>query len=379
MRLEGLRGVELEQRKIVGEEFICNLEKGPILGESDEDEERRSKKKKLNYLNSSNQQEKLMSKASNETTNPCDFKADILCMTVGLINNGQPLKIVTKMEKNGQNMNYVLQESEIALSHEDCQRKTHTQSKKKISERKVQKYVSAENRVELAHAHNQKKEKYNESLTSEERDFMEELKLLDYWMVEDTHATYGMDDTNSVQGNFAKLFEELIFLAHRIEIKKIHIQYEELKLEEEIVSRDNNGDEATKNNQQVIKGEMFEPEFSKSFVTLILKESMQQMEMDSKFQSRTELDKVIKEIRILMLKIPERMHTNVKRAVNNREQLTVQDIFSKVSGQLQYKVWKPRRKKITSTRDILQQHEATSDRIQFKVWDPGRRLMTRRS
>ena len=34
-------------------------------------------------------------------------------------------------------------------------------------------------------------------------------------------------------------------------------------MEEEIVSRDNNGDEATKNNQQVIKGEMFEPEFSK--------------------------------------------------------------------------------------------------------------------
>ena len=150
----------------------------------------------------------------------------------------------------------------------------------------MQKSISAKNEVEFAHAHNQKKERYNESLTSEERDFMEELKLLDDWMAEDTHATYDMDDTNSVQGNFAKLFEELKFLAQRIEIKKIHIQYEELKLEEEIVSRDNNGDEATKNNQQVIKGEMFEPEFSNSFVTLILKESMQQMEMemDSKFQ-----------------------------------------------------------------------------------------------
>ena len=90
---------------------------------------------------------------------------------------------------------------------------------------------------------------------------------------------------------------------------------------------------------------MFEPEFSKSFVTLILKESMHQMEMDSKFQSRTELDKVIKEIRMLMLKIPERMHTNVKRTINIKEHLTVQDIFSKVSGQLQYKVWKPGRKK----------------------------------
>ena len=103
--------------------------------------------------------------------------------------------------------------------------------------------------MELAHAHNQKKEKYYESLTSEERDFMEKLKLLDYWMVEETHATYDMDDTNSVQGNFAKLFEELKFLAQRIEIKKIHIQYEELKMEEEIVSRDNNGKEDTKNNQ----------------------------------------------------------------------------------------------------------------------------------
>ena len=72
-----------------------------------------------------------MSKASNEATKPYDFKADILCMTAGLINNGQPLKTVTEMEKNGKNMNYVLKENEIALSHEDCQRKTHTQSKKK--------------------------------------------------------------------------------------------------------------------------------------------------------------------------------------------------------------------------------------------------------
>ena len=32
LRIEGLRGVEIEQRKIVGEEFICEPEKGPILG-----------------------------------------------------------------------------------------------------------------------------------------------------------------------------------------------------------------------------------------------------------------------------------------------------------------------------------------------------------
>ena len=139
-------------------------------------------------------------------------------------------------------------------------------------------------------------------------------------------------------------------------------------MEEEIVSRDNNDDEAAKNNQQVVKGEMFEQEFSKIFVTLILKESMQQieMEMDSKFPLRTELDKVIEEIRMLMLKIPERMHTNVKREVNNMEQLTVQEIFNKVSGQLQYKVWKPRRKKITITRYVLQQNDTASDPIQFK-------------
>ena len=116
LRIEGLRWVELEQRKIVGEEFICNLEKGPILGESDEDEEWRSEKDLLNYLNSSNQQEKLMSKASNEVTKPYDFKADILCMTACLINNGQPLKNVTEMEKNGNNMNSVLKENEIELS-----------------------------------------------------------------------------------------------------------------------------------------------------------------------------------------------------------------------------------------------------------------------
>ena len=91
------------------------------------------------------------------------------------------------------------------------------------------------------------------------------------------------------------------------------------------------------------------------------------------------MDKVIEEIRMMILKIPERMHTNVKRVVNSKEQLTVQDIFSKVSGQLQYKVWKPRRKKIRTTRDILQQHDATNNRIQFKFWDYGRRLMTRRS
>ena len=100
-----------------------------------------------------------MSKASNEAANPYDFKDDILCMTAGLINNGKPLKTIIEMEKNGKNMNFVLKENEIALSHEDCQRKTHTQSKKKIYERKVQKSVSAENEVELAHAHNQKKER----------------------------------------------------------------------------------------------------------------------------------------------------------------------------------------------------------------------------
>ena len=63
LMLKGLRGVELQQRKIVGEEFICEPEKGPILGESDEDEEWRSEKYLMNYLNSSNQLENLMSKA----------------------------------------------------------------------------------------------------------------------------------------------------------------------------------------------------------------------------------------------------------------------------------------------------------------------------
>ena len=52
--------------------------------------------------------------------------------------------------------------------------------------------------------------------------------------------------------------------------------------------------------------------------------------------------------------------------------MTLQDIFNKVSGKLQYKVWKLGRKKITITRDVLQQHDATSDPIQFKFWDPRR-------
>ena len=80
-----------------------------------------------------------------------------------------------------------------------------------------------------------------------------------------------------------------------------------------------------------------------------------------------------------LMQFHKRRHKRVRQTIQCEIGSKVENYEGKYIGVLQYKVWKPRRKKIRTTRDIIQQHGATNNWIPFKFWDPGRRLMTRSS
>jgi hypothetical protein len=88
----------------------------------------------------------------------------------------------------------------------------------------------------------------------------------------------------------------------------------------------------------------------------------------------------IDEIWMLMMKVPKRRHTKVRRITNKKVQLTVRLCINKASGQQQHKIWKPGELKTT---EVEQQHARMDAQQQHKVWDPGRlqlmEFMIRRS
>jgi len=89
-RLEKLREVELQKRKVVGEEqFPCELESGAMMFET-----------------------------SVEDINPYDFKVNNLCMFVGVVHDdGKSSHIVIDEKEGRQNFNFVLKEDETTRSH----------------------------------------------------------------------------------------------------------------------------------------------------------------------------------------------------------------------------------------------------------------------
>lgn len=80
--------------------------------------------------------------------------------------------------------------------------------------------------------------------------------------------------------------------------------------------------------------QVYEPEISRSLVTLMHKENVQQqMGDDNKFQqSRTKLDEEIDEMWIPMKKITKRRYIKRRRTINNKLKLTERDYVSKMYG-----------------------------------------------
>ena len=90
---EKLKGVELEM-----EEPICEPEQGEILGESEDED--------------------LKIETSSEAKGSHGFKSGNLCMFIGeTCKKGQFADIVIKEKEDKQNLNFVLEEDEIDMSH----------------------------------------------------------------------------------------------------------------------------------------------------------------------------------------------------------------------------------------------------------------------
>ena len=75
------------------EDSICRPEQGEILGEEDNE---RSGEDLMNYWNSSEQLEDMLTREADEAMKPCDFNSHSLCMFVGYAeDDGQSSETVT--------------------------------------------------------------------------------------------------------------------------------------------------------------------------------------------------------------------------------------------------------------------------------------------
>ena len=87
------------------------------------------------------------------------------------------------------------------------------------------------------------------------------------------------------------------------------------------------------------------------------------------------MDMEIEELRMLMVKVSQRIHeermkiyiSRANRKNNNKRHMIEEDCRSKASGALQQKVWKLGELRMTKTK----QHDEMDDQLQHKVWDPG--------
>lgn len=74
-------------------------------------------------------------------------------------------------------------------------------------------------------------------------------------------------------------------------------------------------------------------------------------------QSKKWLDMEIDKLTRLMMKVPRKRCTNVKKVVNNRQKLSVQEIINKVNGRLQYNIWRLGERRVTKDEAIEQHHD----------------------
>lgn len=63
----------------------------------------------------------------------------------------------------------------------------------------------------------------------------------------------------------------------------------------------------------------------------------------------------------LIMKVPGKKYTNVKKVVNNKGKFTVQEMINKLNGRLQYKIWRLRERRVTKVEAIEQQHDEMAD------------------
>jgi hypothetical protein len=75
---------------------------------------------------------------------------------------------------------------------------------------------------------------------------------------------------------------------------------------------------------------------------------------------------------MMKTKVPKRKHTEVRRILKNKIQLTVQVFINKASGQLQHKIWRSGELKKTT----IKQGNNASKQQQHNIWDPGRWRIT---
>jgi hypothetical protein len=155
----------------------------------------------------------------------------------------------------------------------------------------------------------------------------------------------------------------------------------ELRFLEEWLARDPGEKDYIKNEDLVQAN--YEKKIRVPYNSGMDEEEMQQLvgSNNNKFQQRSsgmyqqedKLDMEIDEMWMLMVKVPKRKYTEVRRIVNNRVQLTVQVCINKASGQLQHKIWRPGELKTTT---IQKQGNNASKKQQHKIWDPGRWRIT---
>jgi len=112
LRNEKLKEFEFKQRLMTEEKVhFCESEQGSFVVD---DVDKILFESLMNYVESSKQNEDLMTKTSNEDREPCIFKTDNLCMIAGLADNGKSFEVVTRMK-----------EDETKLSHKG-KMETHT-------------------------------------------------------------------------------------------------------------------------------------------------------------------------------------------------------------------------------------------------------------
>lgn len=96
---------------------------------------------------------------------------------------------------------------------------------------------------------------------------------------------------------------------------------------------------------------------------------MHMREGNNEFLLKYRLDVEIERLQLLMMEVPDKGHTDVRREVNSRRKMTIQEYISRINGKLQNKVWKPGRLKVAIAEEIEQQHEEErlKDQQQNKV------------
>jgi hypothetical protein len=128
----------------------------------------------------------------------------------------------------------------------------------------------------------------------------------------------------------------------------VHIQHAKLELEgERVVLKYIKVDKVAYYDRKIAK-EVFELELNKSIITLMKEEDMQHQVRDNsskcqsrnngKYQQKDKLDLDIDEIWMLMMRVPKRRHTKVRRMASDEIQFTERIYISEESGQQQHKL-----------------------------------------